>query len=160
VLPDERDFASNLYRRQEDANLQVNIRRSMPMGAGFGVPIDYALPIVDLTGNAPSLRFIPHNTILYVWMRMGLLGIAGFWWLIGAAFIAACRVVRCPDRRLAAFGAIVICALIAYLLEGAYDLGLAWFRVAVFMGCVLGALEAAGRLSRQPAERVAPRAAA
>jgi hypothetical protein len=154
VDPDPRDFASNLYRQQEDANLQLNIQRSMPLGAGFGVPIDYALPIQDLTRSNPYLRFVPHNTILYLWMRLGLLGTLAFWWLMGAAFMAACRLARFPDRRLALFGIIAVCALIAYLLEGYYDLGLSWFRIGVFMGCLLGGVEAAGRLSRMSDARV------
>ncbi len=157
VAPDTRDLLSDLYRQQEDANLQLNIERSMPLGTGFGIPIDYALPILDLTGKAPSLRFVPHNTILYVWMRLGLPGILAFWWLIGAAFLAACRLVRRADDRLAIFGTFVICALIAYLVEGYYDLGLSWFRVAVFMGCTLGALEAVRRMSPVPAAHVPAR---
>jgi O-antigen ligase len=147
VMPEPRDASSNEYRVQEDVNLQYNIQRSMPLGLGFGIPIDYALPIVDLTESVPSLKFIPHNTVLYVWMRMGLAGMIAFWWVIGAAFLLACRIVRSPDRRLAVMASLAICALIAYVFEGYYDLGLSWFRISVFMGCVLGALEAAGRFS-------------
>jgi hypothetical protein len=147
VMPEPRDAHSNQYRVEEDVNLQYNIQRSFPLGAGFGIPIDYALPIVDLRKSVPSLNFIPHNTVLYVWMRMGLPGMIAFWWVVGAAFLLACRIVRSPDRRLAVVGCLAICALIAYLFEGYYDLGLSWFRISVFMGCVLGALEAAGRFS-------------
>jgi hypothetical protein len=146
VGPDPRDAASNQYRVQEDANLEFNIQRSTPFGAGFGLAIDYALPIVDLTVAVPSLKYVPHNTILYTWMRMGLLGMFAFWWLIGIGFLTAFGLIRSLDRRLMVFGALAICALIAYLLEGYYDLGLSWFRVGVFMGCVLGALEAARQL--------------
>lgn len=152
MVPDLRDAASNLYRQQEDANLRLNIQRTMPLGAGFGVPIDYALPIVDLTATNPSLRFVPHNTILYVWMRMGVLGMLAFWWVIGAGFLTAGCLVRSRDRTLALFGVVGVCALIAYVLEGNYDLGLSWFRVAVYMGCILGAMEAARQLGASAAE--------
>ena len=148
VAPAARDSLSDLYRTQENANLEFNIRRGGPFGAGFGIPIDYALPITDLTKTAPSLAFVPHNGILYLWMRLGSLGILVFWFLIGAAVIAACKLVRSPDRELALFGGLALCAVIAYVLEGYYDLGLSWFRVAVFMGCILGALEAIGRRQR------------
>ena len=40
---------------------------------------------------------------------------------------------------------LVTCALLAYVIEGYYDFGLWWFRVAVLIGCLLGALEAASR---------------
>jgi hypothetical protein len=147
VSPSGRDNLSDLYRVQENANLQFNIKLAGPVGAGFGVPINYALPITDLTKAAPSLAFVPHDGILYLWMRLGILGILVFWCVIGAAIIAACQLIRSPDERLILFGGFTLCALIAYVVEGYYDLGLSWFRVAVFMGCALGALEATRRLT-------------
>jgi hypothetical protein len=151
VEPDQRDKLSNLYRVFEDANLAVNIRRAGPLGAGFGIPIDYtAAPfqaIFDLTsGHDPSLRYIPHNNILYVWLRLGIPGALAFWCMIGFAVVAACRLARATDPQTAVFGCLIVCALVAYLIEGYYDLGLSWFRVALFIGCLLGAQEAAARL--------------
>jgi hypothetical protein len=151
VTPSSRDNLSDRYRVQEDANLKFNIELSGPLGAGFGVPIDYALPITNLLKTTPSLAFVPHDGILYLWMRLGIAGIVAFWWLIGAAILAACQLVRSRDRRLALFGGFALCALIAYVLEGYYDLGLSWFRIAVVMGIVLGALEAATRLNNRAA---------
>lgn len=145
VAPSSRDRLSDLYRNQENANLQFNIKLAGPLGAGFGIPINYALPITDLTKTTPSLAYVPHDGILYIWMRLGIAGIVVFWCLIGAAIIAACRLLRERDAGLALFGAFALCALLAYVLEGYYDLGLSWFRVAVSMGCILGAIEAAGR---------------
>ena len=78
-------------------------------------------------------------------MVLGIPGALAFWWLIGSAVALACRVVRSADRRLALFGTFVTCALLAYVIEGYYDFGLWWFRVAVLIGCLLGALEAASR---------------
>ena len=147
IAPSNRDSLSDLYRNQENANLAFNIKLAGPLGAGFGLPIDYALPITDLTKITPSLAFIPHDGILYVWMRLGIPGILVFWCLIGAAIVAAGRLIRSPDNARALFGAFALCAVIAYVLEGYYDLGLSWFRVAVIMGCILGALEATGRLA-------------
>jgi len=152
IAPDVRDKASNTYRQFENANILSNIKRSTPLGLGFGVPIDYsAIPFHDFADAVPALKFTPHNGILYVWMVLGIPGALAFWWLIGLALVVACRQARAPDPRMALFGAFVACALIAYLVEGYYDFGLWWFRVALLMGCLLGALEAAGRLSRETA---------
>ena len=156
--PSTRDFLSNEYRRYEDANLKADIKRSTPFGTGFGLVIDYTtFPFYDLTATVTSLRYEPHNSILYVWLRMGSLGALAFWFLIGAAFVAACRLARGPDRQFALLGTFIICALVAYLIEGYYDLGLSWFRVAVCIGCLLGALEAAGRLQTSAQEGKAER---
>ncbi|HLB75824.1 MAG TPA: hypothetical protein VJO72_02210, partial [Candidatus Dormibacteraeota bacterium] len=50
-------------------------------------------------------------------------------------------------------GVFAVCTLIAYLMEGYYDFGLWWFRVAILVGCVLGGLEAATTLAAAPAAR-------
>ena len=74
VAPDVRDASSDLYRQQENANLAFNIREGGVLGRGFGVPIDYALPITDISDIDPFIAYIPHNGVLYVLMRMGVLG--------------------------------------------------------------------------------------
>jgi hypothetical protein len=146
VAPDERDRQSNDYRRYENANLMADIKRSTPWGQGLGIPIDYStFPGHDQTDANSVLRFLPHDGILYIWMVLGIPGALAFWWLIGSSVVVACRVARAEDRRMALFGAFVLCAVVAYLIEGYYDFGLWWFRVAVLMGCLLGALEAAIR---------------
>jgi hypothetical protein len=160
--PDERDRLSNLYRNYENANLMSNIRRSTPLGQGFGVPIDYStFPGHDVADQGDrTLRFTPHDGILYVWMVTGIPGALAFWFVLGAAMIAACRLARSPDRQLALFGTFAVCAVLAYVIEGYYDFGLSWYRVAVLMGCVLGALDAAQHLGQTAlAARLAPRAA-
>jgi len=146
IAPNEQDRQSNDYRRYENANLLADIKRSTPLGQGFGIPIDYsAFPGHDQADQNSVLQFVPHDGILYIWMVLGIPGALAFWWLIGSAVALACRVVRSADRRLALFGTFVTCALLAYVIEGYYDFGLWWFRVAVLIGCLLGALEAASR---------------
>jgi hypothetical protein len=144
--PSVRDASSDLYRQVENANLQINLKRSPLVGVGYGIPIDYVIPIVDLSRIDPFIKFIPHNNVLYIWMRLGAIGALAFWSVIGFAVISACRLLRARDLRLALYGAFVVCALINYLILGYLDLGLFWFRVAIFMGCLLGVLEVARRV--------------
>jgi hypothetical protein len=161
IAPDEPDRQSNLYRRYENANLMSDIHRTTPLGQGFGVPIDYStFPGHDLADSGDhSLRFTPHDGILYVWMVAGVPGALAFWFVIGAALVAGCRLARSPDRQLAIFGTFAVCAVLAYVIEGYYDFGLTWFRVAVLMGCLLGALEAGARLNTPAPLRAVARAA-
>jgi hypothetical protein len=150
VAPDNRDLQSNQYRQQEDANLELNIQHSMPFGEGFGVPIVYSLPIVDISNVDAFIAFVPHDGVLYVWMRLGVPGIMAFWFLIGSAIVSVIALIRVKDRKLALFGTVVLCALVGYVILGAFDMGFFWFRVALLMGTLLGALEAARRLSPAP----------
>jgi hypothetical protein len=148
--PDAREDLSDRYRQQEDANLVLNIKRSPLIGLGYGIPIDYKLPMLaDLTRNNPFLKYIPHDDVLWVWMRLGAAGALVFWSVIGLACVSACRLLRAEDPRLAMFGAFVVCALIGYVILGNLDLGFFWFRVAIPIGWLLGVLEVAHRVRAQ-----------
>ena len=151
VAPDQRDQLSDLYRIQEDANLRVNIREGGLLGRGFGVPIDYTLPITDIHSIDPFIDYIPHDGVLYILMRMGLLGGVAFWALLAAGIISGSRLARSPDRELALVGAVVACALVGYALEGAVDQGFFFYRIAFVVGALLGLAEAATRLQAAPA---------
>lgn len=144
--PDPRDESSDLYRQQEDANLEYNIRQGGVIGKGFGIPIDYALPIVDIQSIDPELAYIPHNTVLYQLMRMGLLGSVAFWSMLGCGIVAGCRLARAKDRLIAAVGALVACGLVGYALEGATDQGFYFYRIAFVTGALLGLCEVGRRM--------------
>jgi hypothetical protein len=146
ISPDPRDGLSNLYRIQENANLQLNIKEGGLLGRGFGVPIDYALPIADIRSIDPLITYIPHNGVFYMFMRMGLAGGIAFWCVLGFGIIAACRLARSPDREHAALGAVVACTLIGYALMGYNDQGFYFFRIAIVVGTLLGLVEATRRL--------------
>lgn len=149
--PDPRDAASNLYRTQENANLKLNIRQSRLVGKGFGVPINYALPIVDIKSIDPLITYVPHNGVLYIVMRMGVLGGIAFWSMIAAGIISGCRLARAADRELACVGAVVVCAVVAYLFQGYNDQGFFFYRIALTLGSMLGVCEAARHLARATA---------
>ncbi len=154
ITPDKRDQSSDLYRQQEDANLQFNIRQSHNLGLGFGVPIDYALPITNISKTDPLIKYIPHNGILYIWMRLGIVGELVFLTMIAAAIIRGVQLARVRDQELAFFGVLAICAVIAYLVQGYNDMGFSWFRIALCMGGLLGVTEAALRIARRPEPRL------
>jgi hypothetical protein len=142
----ERDQSSDLYRIQEDENLWFNIREGKVIGKGFGVPINYALPIEDISDIDPFIKYIPHDGVLYVLMRMGLFGAIAFWSLLGLAIVYGCRLARAVDRELAVVGAVVVAMVVAYAFEGHTDQGFFYYRVAFVMGTLLGLAEAARRM--------------
>jgi hypothetical protein len=83
---------------------------------------------------------------------MGVLGSIAFWSMLGLGIVAACRLVKSPDRELGAIGAVAAALLVAYAFEGYVDQGFFFYRVAFVVGTILGLCEAAGRLrSEDPA---------
>jgi hypothetical protein len=144
VAPDTRDLASNQYRYIENSNLQFNIHATRSVGKGFGIPINYGYAtIVDLSKADSMIPYVPHNGVLYVWYRLGIIGEIVLWSMVGFVILAGCRLARRQSRELAALGAIAVCAILAYVFQGYNDLGFSWLRIAIFMGFMLGALEAA-----------------
>jgi 4-amino-4-deoxy-L-arabinose transferase-like glycosyltransferase len=165
VSPDARDQSSNLYRQQENLNLVINIKSAGVLGTGFGIPIAYVAQIANISSIDPMIAYIPHNGLLWIWLRMGLQGEIVFWCLISVALVRACRLALVKDQRLAMIGTLVACALVSYVIEGYEDLGFGQLRIAIAMGCLLGMMEAATRLARagnlkavsdtEPARRIA-----
>ena len=148
ISPDPRDALSDLYRVQENANLKVNIREEDGIGNGFGVPIAYTLPITDISGIDPMIAYIPHNGVLYVLMRMGLIGGVAFWTFVAAGIITAVRTARSADREMAVVGATVAAAMVAYTLMGAVDQAFFFYRIAFVVGTLLGLVD--GLVPRAP----------
>ena len=149
IAPDPRDSQSNLYRMLEDANLGLEIRASTPLGVGFGIPIQYRIPMVDLSNISSLIRYVPHNGILYVWMRLGLAGILAFWALVGAAAVSLGRLIRSRDRLVAVLAVTMLATVLGWVIQGYFDMGLFWFRLAMVVGFFLGTADSLRNPGRQ-----------
>lgn len=158
IAPDPRDALSNQYRVEEDANLGYMIQDAAIVGTGFGVPINYGrVAIVNIQNVDSFIDWVPHNGVLYVWMRMGLAGELALWLFVAAVVAMGVRAARSPNRDTAILGALVACAGVAWVTMGYTDMGFFWFRIAIAFGILLGVLHAAMRLDRQKAARPAQR---
>ena len=100
IEPDERDYLSNLYREAENKNLQYMIGLSPYVGIGFGKPIQVVYPMVDLTSTWSLQLYLPHNNLLWLWMRMGIVGFLIFWTMVGAAVLVILSSIRLATRAL------------------------------------------------------------
>jgi hypothetical protein len=141
VAPTARDLSSDQYRIIENFDLEFNIHQTRSIGSGYGIPIDYIYSIVNLKTVDSMIAFVPHDGVLDMWFRLGILGEATMWSVIGFGILACCQLAKMGDRRTGAFGAIAMCAIVSYLLMGYNDLGFSWLRIAIFMGFMLGAVE-------------------
>ena len=71
--PSSRDESSDQYRQEENLNLSGNIKAAGVKGTGFGMPIHYS-GITNIANIDPMIAYIPHNGILWIWLRLGVQG--------------------------------------------------------------------------------------
>jgi hypothetical protein len=148
VDPSARDFSSDLYRTAETANLRFTYRTSPLIGVGFGSPFIIAVPMADISNIYPLWNVIPHNSLMWVGMRMGALGFIAFWGLIGLAVLEGFAVIGARrDPLVRAIAAFALAAIAAEIAVGYVDLQLESYRNLIFLGVVLGVLN---RLPQMP----------
>jgi O-antigen ligase len=128
---------SNLYRVVEQNNLRHTIQ-AHPWGVGFGHPFEI---IQDLPKVWIFWNYIPHNEILWVWVKAGTLG-----FILVMFFFA--RVIaestwahsRLRDPLLRAVAPVVGVAVANQLLASYYELQLTYARNMVYLGTFVGLL--------------------
>ena len=98
--PSDPSYSSNLYREVENYDLYYTAKQSLLIGFGFGkaflqpVPLPANLGVVDPGQGGKPTNFIPHNTIYWIWMRLGPIGYFALWYLFGAIIIRGCLIAR------------------------------------------------------------------
>ena len=145
--PDQRDAQSNAYRDAENANILISYQSSPVIGMGFGRPMIYVYPMADISQVYSLWNIIPHNTLLWIGMRMGTIGYIALFALLGTAMLEAMGQLRTRSdpllRGVAAFG---IVAIVAQLVIGWGDLGLENYRSMIILGTILGIISALPRI--------------
>lgn len=138
----ERDRLSNTWRDLENLNITYNIRSAPVTGLGFGRPYSFIVsqPPLDATGFT-YWRYITHNAVYWVWMKMGLIGFILFWNLAGSAIILGIVTFRrLRDGYLQSLALVVAGVVLMQVLFSYGDLGLTYSRSMIFLGCMLGVL--------------------
>jgi len=151
--PSYRDYLSDIYRQAENTNLKLSFDTNRLIGMGFGMPFLTVLTQADISSIYPLWNYIPHNTLLWIGVRMGLVGCVTFWGLFGTGLLQVCRSLNVQRNRfilalVAVIGAAIMCELfVAYA-----DLQLESYRNMIFIGAALGLLNVVPRLFPEPAE--------
>jgi hypothetical protein len=141
IDPTARDFSSDIYRVAESANLRFTYRTQPIIGVGFGHPFDIVYPMADISNIYPLWNVIPHNSVMWVGMRMGALGYVAFWGLIGLAVIQGFGIIGARrDPFIRAVAAFCVAAVVAEIAVAYVDIQLENYRNLIFLGVVLGVL--------------------
>jgi hypothetical protein len=141
VDPTGRDFRSDAYRLAETANLELTFKSSPVIGVGFGIPYKIVYPMADISQIYPLWNYIPHNSLFWIAMRMGVIGYVAFWCLIGIAVLQAIAILGTKrDPLYLAFAAFTVAAIGAELMLGYTDLQIESYRNMILIGALLGVL--------------------
>jgi hypothetical protein len=159
IAPDQRDASSNDYRVVETENLVINVQINPLMGRGYGNTIIQYIPLTYIGDGFPLWDVIPHNNLMWVWMRIGIVGVAAFWFMIGRSILGAALIAKgYDDRYLQAIGVMVIVTIVSWVVFGGLDMGIVNFRMTIIVGAmigIVGALEEWGKF-RNPEVEDAP----
>jgi len=139
--PDPRDAASNLYRLIENYDLRYTERQNPLLGMGFGKPFLQPMTLPNILTLDPYYLYIPHNTIYWVWMRLGPLGYFAFWYLMGAIIVRGCFIVRqLRDPYLQLVAIYVVAVTFMEVIVAYADYQLFFYRNVIYIGLLVGIL--------------------
>ena len=171
--PDYRDEQSDEYREAERYNLIQTIRRGglKPMtfatldppwvredwtpwiGMGYGRELGRYTFMYDLQRFDPFIHYRTHDSLLWLWARLGTGGVVAFWFMIAFALVLAVQTLkRLHDRTDKIMAIWAVCVVLAFLMMARYDMGLSEYRPLVLLGTALGLI---GALHRRAEEQEA-----
>ena len=138
--PDPRDAASNLSRDLEAVNVRATIASSPLTGIGFGRPFLQVVVIPDIS-SFPFWNFEAHHGILWVWMKIGIVGFVAFFAVMcGGLSRAATLARKLKDPEARVFAVLAMSAICMSLAFCYVDLGLTETRIPILLGTTLGTL--------------------
>jgi cell division protein FtsW (lipid II flippase) len=138
--PDPTEAASNLYRDYEDFDLKYTLKLN-PMGLGFGKPFLEPKLLPDLSALDPVYNLIPHNSILWVLMRLGPIGYLALWYLFGMIIVRGVIITRqLKDKYMQLVAIYVVCMVIMEIMVAYADYQLSFYRNVIYIGILAGIL--------------------
>jgi len=151
--PDPGDASSNLYRTIEDYDLKYTVKLN-PMGLGFGRPFLQPILLPDLSALDPVYNYIPHNTIYWVWMRLGPIGYLALWYLFGAIIVRGTILLRqLKDKYLQSFAIYIVAMIIMEIIVAFADYQLSFYRNVIYVGMLAGILMKLPKIDKRELEK-------
>jgi O-antigen ligase len=91
--------------------------------------------------------YLPHNQILWVFVKMGAIGGTLFWLFFNSfVFRGAMILTRLKDSYLKAVCAVCVVAIVNQFVVSYVDMQLAWYRNMVYLGLLMGLVPVLERL--------------
>ncbi len=141
---DYRDSTSNLYRLIENDDLKYTVRQH-PLGLGFGKPFLQPVPLTNVFPQIEAFdmyyNYVPHNTIYWIWMRLGPIGFFALWYLFGSVIVRGCLIARnLRDPYLQLVAIYIVATTFMEIIVAFADYQLFFYRNVIYLGLLLGML--------------------
>ena len=124
--PTLRDESSDTYRQTERYDVIETIRLNRVFGVGFGRPFIQFQPLPNLGSFWPLQTYTPHQSVLWLWLKMGWFGISvflGFWIVVLKRCLERMRTPGIDDRQWLA-GAAAFSSALMFLTYATVDLAM------------------------------------
>lgn len=152
------DYYSNIYRVYENYNLAYTTQKHPVIGTGFGKKYEQPFDLANI--NFTLRDYIPHNQILWVIVKTGIIGFFCFWlFFYSFAFQGAFVLSNLDSPYLKAVCMMIVVAIINQMVVSYFDLQLTYYRNMIYLGCLMGLLPVlweldTGRLKKlQPTQK-------
>lgn len=126
IAPDsvsEDNQGSDQYRQIENFDLNFTIRAEPIFGLGFGHEFYRPIELPDIS-FFEFYRYIPHNSILWIWVKTGFLGFASMLLMFGVAMRAAGQtIISRADAAGRGLVLIGLCYVLMYVIYAFVDIG-------------------------------------
>jgi len=143
IHPDATDQVaqqSDLYRVIENYDLKYTVKLN-PLGLGFGKPFLQPIPLPNILALDPVYNVIPHNSVYWIWMRLGAPGYLALWLLFGAIIVRGSIIAKSlkdPYLQMAAIWAVSV--TLVEIVVAFSDYQLYFLRNVVYFGILAGML--------------------
>ncbi|HLY32016.1 MAG TPA: O-antigen ligase family protein, partial [Ktedonobacterales bacterium] len=149
-VSDARDLSSNEYRIIEDYDLKYTESQSPLLGYGYGKPFLQPQVLPNVIDLDPYYLYVPHNNVLWIWMRLGPLGYAAMWYLFGSAIVLGCLIARrLKNPELQLFAIFAVATLVMEVILAYSDYQFFFYRNMLFIGVLMGVLMKLPAIARQ-----------
>jgi hypothetical protein len=148
-VPGGRDDASNEYRILENINTKFTIQAKPLTGVGFGNKFYIIVPMPDISFFV-WWEYITHNSILWIWMQMGVGGFVATLFMVGSSIMTGVRVLlRMPGGDLSAIALMATLYIVMHFIFAYVDMS--WDAQSMFyIGTMMGILNSLERIVAAP----------
>ncbi len=143
------DRSSNVYRDLENINSNYTIHQRPLTGVGFGQRFYMLVTLPDIS-TFIWWEYITHNSIAWIWMKMGVGGFMAMMFLVGTAVMQGTRVLwRMPRDDMSAIATTAVLYTVMHFIYAYVDMS--WsVQNMIYVGAMFGLINSLEHIAAQP----------